>query len=296
MPEGGQFVLCWCTDVCTTEADFNLYVGVIFIESATVVENENCTSGMVCTVAVEGYGLSSENGLAFFDGACDTGGVTDHTGGLSTHATFSLQMMGFVNTATFTFGSQSASISAPASFASYSLCWCSASCSLRSRYIEAAGNISILALHLEQSFVCYAGRTCNVAGVTSVGLSDGDQLRVPSRCTDTTNVVGFPNSGVSFGATEDGTTFSWRAATITSVLQVLALCWCSNLNTCTSSDFVTDVGVLTVSGPNSGHRMFRNRGQESLFDGVAGINLPNGERAMVMSRSGNFATRSPADY
>ncbi|CAE7508962.1 SOQ1 [Symbiodinium natans] len=150
----------------------------------------------------------------------------------------------------------------------YQLCWCPASrgCFDEVDFAIPAGILTVKGPFLGYSRTCHVGQACGeageVAGLSGIGLSNGDRLMAMVSCSElagAAGAVGFPEvpgraRGVSLEAQQHGSMFSWgtQGAFNGAILAGgnYRLCWCPQGYECrTPSAFGLDVGQLSVVGP-----------------------------------------------
>ncbi|CAE8672703.1 unnamed protein product [Polarella glacialis] len=128
---------------------------------------------------------------------------------------------------------------------------------------------------VNQTFRCFSGRSCAVAGIRGQGLQPMQHygLVANESCGNAASAVpGFPGmKGGLVGVSEAGSTsLTWQPGVLTAFGGVFQLCWCSNLRPgldCgQAAHFDFQIGLLEVIGPFPGQHFscVRGRGCRNL--------------------------------
>jgi hypothetical protein len=262
-----------------------------------------CVSGKSCNVQdVQGKSLSTlDKMMVLASQDCDTASAT--TGfDVSTHVTTCVPADSPDPTCGFTLGVTRALGGV------YRLCWCGGGyiCDGPPDFRKPFGQMTVFAPSGGLSKVCdvFDATGCSISGVTGYGLIDGDRMMLLSQCgqeepvsTRLPNggVLGFPQDDILV-ATSGTYSFGADNPVISASGGIYRMCWCSKYqdvqqlisNVCASpSNFITDVGQVTVRGPERGHKFACIQGLSCALMGLRGYGFTNGDEVKIFGQYGS---------
>ena len=154
---------------------------------------------------------------------------------------------------------------ATASGGMYRMCWCASSSECSGGpvdFIVDSGTLHYIGPHLYQKQECIPGLLCSFDDFRGYGLVDGDSMMALVECGTGDAILGFPNNGISNGATKDGMRFGWGDGGAEQDFLPLAtdtpgglyrMCWCpGELEACEeTNEFRVDAGDFYIRGPHA---------------------------------------------
>ncbi|CAE8585944.1 unnamed protein product, partial [Polarella glacialis] len=306
---GGSYRLCWAdrTWGLGGPGSFRLDTGTFFLAGpAPMSQKKTCVSGQVCKWSgLQGTFLSDGDAIIALDTCGMDTAMLPRWSNPDAPRALAISQPATGTGTTFSWGH--IEVSTPGGM--YRLCWCSnpqppdMNCSHPSDFRVDAGTLHIVGPWPGfQGRTCVSGQPCGFTNFTGMHLQSGDRLMVLDTCANhhfsgsTAVVKRFSGDalGLSLPATGAGHTFDWqvfKGFSSTSAGGIYRLCWCASGFDCNlPKQFQVDAGHLTVIGPIP-HAQDRTcvSGQVCNVDGIAGQDLGNGDKFMILDTCGVFA-------
>ena len=303
---GREYKLCWCAAYheCDTSDQFRSTIGALTLVGPHITHTRTCVSGQVCKLeGLTGHYMSDQNMLAILDTCAQFRPLTENVVLDSLDVPFAkLASSG----SSVDFGTISVALGG-----SYRLCWCP--------IVEGLSNVTVVVngsdinrtslvdcfkvdmgeLHLvgpvlSGARTCVSGRACFLDGFYGKWLLDTDRVFVMDTCGRQVS-NGFDSQGAAL--VQSIGTIQWVMQPITATGGQYRICWCSLVNSSTSTNssnpvpceaahvdaFLTDVGTLHVLGPNPfSQRWTCISGQSCKISGIDGIGLSDSDSIMVL--------------
>ena len=254
---GGQYRLCWCSQVadCSTSDQLRVDVGEFVLYGPQLEQSRTCSSAQNCWIQdVLGYKLGVDDQLMILD----TCGVP-HEGDMNFSHGHGWPMLGLMTTQSLrgvlkdSTGNTVAvspegilskfdfsGVAVTAAGGQYRLCWCASGgeCDRPESFLEDLGLFQLQGPSpLQQDRTCMSGQMCRLKGMVGEGLTPQDLIMVRDTCGVSATgpaalVSRFPNDGIVNSVATSGQTFTWLQdssslfAPISSASGVYRLCWC----------------------------------------------------------------------
>ena len=282
--DGGEYRLCWCSVVnsCTNPAEFNIDIGALIVTGPVSGLAATCVSGRRCAIAdISGVYLQDGDSVMVLT-ACGGGLPIDGfpNGARTTTGAIQGREHSWGEAKIFPVGGD------------YVLCWCAkgATCLQASDHRKQLGLLRVPGPAGQFVKVCSTFEACTWTGFTGTDLQDGDRIMLLKTCGEGPAVSGFPNAGIALASGGGGDyTFGSTDNIIRAGGAEYAMCWCQvdAEHVCSGpANFVTNAGLLIVSGAANDHDIACVQGFPCKLMGFRGIGLTDGDKIKVLFECG----------